>query len=57
MIFKNITLNISCFTGIGFETAKELVRRGAKVILACRDFAKAEEACGMRITIKVVELL
>jgi len=31
-------------SGIGFETAKELVRRGAKVILGCRDVAKAEEA-------------
>ncbi|CAK9816670.1 Retinol dehydrogenase 12 [Anthophora quadrimaculata] len=30
--------------GIGKETARDLYRRGAKVILACRDINKAEEA-------------
>lgn len=31
-------------TGIGFETAKVLAEHGARVVLACRDLAKAKEA-------------
>ncbi|MFE0021702.1 oxidoreductase [Amycolatopsis sp. NPDC059021] len=33
-------------TGIGFETARALARRGARVVLACRDVDKAKEAAG-----------
>ncbi|KAM4533907.1 retinol dehydrogenase 12-like [Odontesthes bonariensis] len=31
-------------TGIGKETAKDLAKRGARIIMACRDLERAEEA-------------
>ena len=31
-------------TGLGFETARVLAGRGARVVLACRDLARAKEA-------------
>lgn len=31
-------------TGLGYETALDLAKRGARIILACRDMKKANEA-------------
>lgn len=33
-------------SGLGFETSKVLARKGARILLACRNFAKADEAIG-----------
>ncbi|RUS72780.1 hypothetical protein EGW08_019457 [Elysia chlorotica] len=33
-----------CNTGIGFETAKDLAQRGARIIMACRDMERCEAA-------------
>lgn len=44
---KSTLLNTTfpfAFSGIGYETALDFAKRGAKVILACRDESKAQEA-------------
>jgi retinol dehydrogenase-13 len=50
--------------GIGKETARELAKRGATVILACKDLLKAERAAAYirkdtennKVTVKVVDV-
>ncbi|CAG7824749.1 unnamed protein product [Allacma fusca] len=46
---ENISGKIAIVTGsncgLGKQTALELAKRGAEVVLACRDFDKACEAC------------
>ncbi|KAG5453531.1 Retinol dehydrogenase 12 [Clonorchis sinensis] len=39
-----LALVTGCNTGIGYEVVGELARRGARVIMACRDLQKAEDA-------------
>jgi len=50
MTIPDITGKVAVITGassgIGFETARELVRSGARVILACRDEDRARVAVG-----------
>lgn len=39
-----VVIVTGCNTGIGKETVLELVKRGARVYMACRDEARCEEA-------------
>ncbi|CAH8680304.1 unnamed protein product [Schistosoma rodhaini] len=39
-----IAIVTGCNTGIGFHTASELARRGATIIMACRNMERANEA-------------
>lgn len=43
-LLDKIVLITGANCGIGYETALELARRGATLILACRDMAKCSEA-------------
>ena len=38
------TLITGCNTGIGYETALDFARRGARVVMACRSLERAERA-------------
>lgn len=41
---SKIVLITGANTGIGYETVKDLAQRGARVIMACRDMKKCEDA-------------
>ena len=44
MLGSNLTLPSGSNTGIGLETARELARMNATVVLACRSVGRANEA-------------
>jgi len=50
MVQSDVKLNgktvviTGCNTGIGFETILDLAARGARIVMACRDVAKAQTA-------------
>jgi NAD(P)-dependent dehydrogenase (short-subunit alcohol dehydrogenase family) len=43
-LYDKIAIITGSNTGIGYETALDFAKRGARVIMACRDTKKAEKA-------------
>ena len=39
-----VAIITGCNTGIGYETALDFAKRGARIIMACRDLKKADKA-------------
>lgn len=54
MVENKTTIITGANTGIGKETARELAKRRAKVIMACRDMSRCEQVKKYFINIRIV---